>query len=252
MTQSAISMQIKRLETSLELSVFDRTSQGMKMTAAGDQLLHYAKNILAMNDEAWSRLTASEYEGEISLGVPEDIINPYVPQILRSFSRDYTRLQIKLHSSLTKRLLDEFKKGMHDVVLTTEREPGKDGEVLSTQRLVWSGATNGTAWKQRPLPLGFSRSCAFRKSATAMLDEHGIDWFNTVSAEYETAVLATVAADMCVHAELEDVDHGGREIIDHGGQLPELGDYSIALYHNAGVGHERSGVLSDYIRRAFA
>ena len=70
MTQSAISMQIKRLETSLDLSVFERSAQGMKPTTAGEQLLHFARQMLELNDEAWGRLTSPDYEGQVRLGVP--------------------------------------------------------------------------------------------------------------------------------------------------------------------------------------
>jgi DNA-binding transcriptional LysR family regulator len=253
MTQSAISMQIKRLESSLDLSLFDRTPKGMVTTASGDQLLQYAKNILAVNDEAWSRLTASEYEGELSLGVPTDIINPYIPQILSRFLRDYPRIQVKLHAAHTRELLDQFSRGVHDVLLTTEREPGKGGEILSTQRLVWIGAIGGTAWKKSPLPLSFTKSCAFRRAAIATLDETGMDWVETVTAEDDSAGSAMVAVDLGVKAELEHSDHTGREVIKHNGQLPELPDYSIVLYH-ASHDEDRgmADILSEYITRAFA
>ena len=69
--------------------------------------------MLAINDEAWSRLTASDYEGTLSLGVPMDIINPYIPQILTRFLRDYPRIQVKLHSAHTSELLEQFDKGLH-------------------------------------------------------------------------------------------------------------------------------------------
>ena len=253
MTQSAISMQIKRLESSLDLALFDRTSKGMVTTAAGDQLLRYAKKMLAMNDEAWSRLTASEYEGELSLGVPNDIINPYIPRILRRFLQDYPRIQVKLHAGHTLELLEQFNKGMHDVLLTTELEPGKGGEVLATQRLVWIGAVGGTAWKRSPLPLSFTKSCAFRRAAIATLAEEGKEWVETVTSEDDSAGSAMVAVDLGVKAELEYADHTGREVIQHNGQLPELPDYSIVLYHSRdGIDRDMADILSDYITRAFA
>ena len=105
MTQSAISMQIKRVEESLDLTLFERTKKGMETTSAGEQLLHYAKQMIELNDEAWSRLTASEYEGRITLGVPADIINPRVPNVLRAFCQAFPRVQVTLASSLSHALL---------------------------------------------------------------------------------------------------------------------------------------------------
>jgi DNA-binding transcriptional LysR family regulator len=253
MTQSAISMQIKRLESSLNLSVFDRSVQGMTPTASGDQLLGYARKMLALNDEAWGRLTAEEFEGRISLGVPSDIINPLIPRVLRDFTRDYPRVQVQLASALSGRLLRQFDEGHHDLVLTTEREPGQGGELLSTQRLIWTGAVGGVAWKKRPLPIGFSKGCAFRKTVTDALDAQGIEWRDVVVAEDEIAGVATISADLCVGAELEFSEHTGRETIEHGGQLPALADHSIFLYRSPqSTGNTPGAALGDYIARAFS
>ena len=70
LTQSAISMQIKRLETSLGFSLFERTSQGMSPTNEGEQLLQFARRMLALNDEAMGRLTSPDYEGVVRFGTP--------------------------------------------------------------------------------------------------------------------------------------------------------------------------------------
>lgn len=252
MTQSALSMQIKRLEQSLALSVFDRSTHGMTPTPGGDQLLHYARQMLELNDEAWGRLTAEEYEGRLSIGVPADIINPLIPRVLRQFTRDYPRVQVQLASSLTGKLLRQFDAGKHDIVLTTELTPGKGGEVLSTQRLIWTGAEGGVAWKKRPLPIGFSSGCAFRQTVIDALDQRAIEWRDVVVAEDEIAGVATISADLCVGAELEFSEHPGRENIDHGGQLPELADHSIVLYRASSSGGTAAAALGDYIARAFS
>ena len=176
MTQSAISMQIKRLESNLGFSVFDRSSQGMKPTSEGEQLLQYANQMLALNDEAMGRLTSPDYEGIVRLGAPSDVIYPHVPNAIREYSRDFPRVQVKFTASRTTALREEFDLGQQDVILTTEHEPGPGGKVINTQPLVWTGAEDGIAWKKRPLPLCFCKNCAFRPTATAALDAAGIGW----------------------------------------------------------------------------
>jgi len=253
MTQSAISMQIKRLEASLEMSVFDRSAQGMTPTPPGEQLLAYARQMLELNDEVWGRLTADEYEGSVSLGVPSDIINPHIPEVLRAFTREYPRVKVQLASALTHRLLQQFEQGNHDLVLTTEISPGDHGEVLSTQRLIWTGAVSGQAWKQRPLPIGFSHGCVFRRQVIAALDNANVEWRDVVVAEDEIAGFATISADLCVGAELEFAEHPNREPIEHSGQLPELPDNSIVLYRSADAVHNKPATaLAEYLVRAFA
>ncbi len=85
LTQSAVSMQIKRLEEALDLALLDRTGRGVALTPSGEQLLSYARRMVALNDEAWTRLTCQSHEGEIVLGVPHDIVYPAIPQVLQRF-----------------------------------------------------------------------------------------------------------------------------------------------------------------------
>jgi DNA-binding transcriptional LysR family regulator len=251
MTQSAISMQIKRLESNLGFSVFDRSSQGMKPTTEGEQLLHYANQMLAINDEAMGRLTSPDYEGVIRLGAPCDVIYPYVPGALREYSRDFSRVQVKFSAARTQLLKEQFDLGQQDVILTTEREAGPGGRVLSTQPLLWTGAEDGVAWKKRPLPICFSRNCSFRPIATAALDDAGISWVDVVSSDDDLACDAMSAADLGVRAEMVSENNSGLKVINHGGQLPELPAFSIVLYANSQAGNQLNETLIEYLARAY-
>ena len=230
MTQSAISMQIKRLESSLGLLLFERTAKGMITTSTGEQLLGYAIRLLDLNDEAVGRLTSQDYEGQVRLGIPSDVIYPHMPDILKQFNRDYPRVQIKLACANSKALKQHLKQGSLDVILTTEQNPDGGGEVIGTQRLIWTGADGGNAWKQQPLPLGMSKSCAFWPSAIQALEGAGLEWVDQVTTEDVMAAEAMTAADLCVCVELGCALITGRAPIDHGGLLPELPDYGLVVY----------------------
>ena len=251
MTQSAISMQIKRLETSLGLSVFERSAQGMTTTSEGEQLLQFANQMLALNDEAMGRLTSPDFEGVIRFGAPCDVIYPHIPGILKEFSRDFPRVQLKFSSGQTFSLRDQFERGLQDVVLTTEREPSTGGTVINSQSLVWTGAEDGYAWKKRPLPLGISKNCAFRSSVIKVLDDAELEWLDIVNSTDVIAVEAMTSADLCIGVELECVKDSGRVPIDHRGQLPELPEFSIVLYGADNPGNELANTLVEYLLRAY-
>ncbi len=251
MTQSAISMQIKRLETSLGFSVFERSAQGMTTTPEGDQLMNFARQMLALNDEAMSRLTSPDYEGQVRLGVPGDVVYPHIPTILKEFSRDYPRVQVKFSSAQTFDLKSEFKQGLQDIVLTTEKAATRGGRIISTQPLIWTGAEDGVAWKKRPLPLGFAKKCAFRSGVTQALDAAGIPWADIVTSDDAVASEAMSSADLCVTAELESAIHSSRVPINHGGQLPELPEHSIVLYVADNAGNQIANTLAEYLTRAY-
>jgi DNA-binding transcriptional LysR family regulator len=234
LTQSAVSMQIKRLEENLGQEFFTRAARKLTLTPAGDQLLGYARRMLALNDEALSRLTDSTYEGELRLGVPHDIVYPQMPAILKRMAADYPRLRINLVSCFTSKLKEGFARGEFDVILTTEAKPEPGGERLATRDLVWVGAPDGTAWQRRPLRLAFIETCFFRPLAQAALTEAGIPWEMAVAGESEQVAEATVSADLSISARLDGAMPQGTVAITGANQLPDLGALDICLY-NAGA-----------------
>jgi len=169
LTQSAVSMQLKRLEDGLGVSLLDRSARQIGVTAQGEQLLSYARRMLALNDEAYQMLTAQDYQGEITLGVPHDIIYPYIPPVLRKIAADFPRMQVKLVSAPTKSLREMFDRGEVDLIVTTEDQPGTGGETLVTLPLMWVGAVGGQAWRNTPLPVAFCRKCIFSNPILIML-----------------------------------------------------------------------------------
>ena len=140
LTQSAVSMQIKRLEESLGLSLFLRAARKLALSPEGEQLLSYGRRMLALNDEALSLLSSTACEGEIRLGVPHDVVYPAIPGILRRMAQCYPRVRINLVSSFTLLMKQEFGRGGFDVMLTTEEAPDPAAEVLSSRGLIGLGA----------------------------------------------------------------------------------------------------------------
>lgn len=151
-SQSAVSMQLKRLEDLLGVALHERRGRQNVLTEAGDQLLVDAKRMVALNDEVFARMTDHAFEGKIALGVPSDIIYPIVPMVLKIFAAEFSGVQVQLISSYTSTLKDKFKKGEIDIILTTEAELDAGGETLKQTSLRWVGAHNGKAWCAEPLP----------------------------------------------------------------------------------------------------
>ncbi len=250
LTQSAVSMQIKRLEESLGLQLLDRTGRGVGLTAAGEQLLGYARRMLTLNDEIFSRLTHQAYEGEIVLGVPSDIVYPSIPQVLQRFAADYPRMRVHLVSSYTRRLKALFARGECDVILTTEDSVDAGGETLTELRLVWIGAPGGSAWRQRPLPLAFEHNCIFRTGVQQALDREGIPWVMAIESDSTRSVEAGVSADFAVHALVEGAEPRYLEPIPHGGALPDLASTRINMYVSEAHGQVVAG-LAGLLRAAY-
>lgn len=230
LTQSAVSMQLKRLEESMGLDLIDRSGRKIGLTAQGELLLSYARRLISLNDEAWSRLTAQDYEGEIIFGVPHDVVYPHVPKVLKRFAAEYPKVKVQLISSYTSSLKESFEKGAADIILTTEEEGRGASSPLAQKRLVWVGSKDGRAWKQRPLRTASHQRCAFRPIAQEALDDAGIQWEMAVNTDSSMTVEASLSADLAVEARLEDCVPEYLEEIDHNGDLPDLPLFDVNLY----------------------
>ena len=226
-TQSAVSMQLKRLEDALGLALLD------------------------LNDEVFLRLTDQQYEGEIVLGVPNDIVYPAIPQVLQRFNAEFPRVRVTLQSSYTRKLKELYARGHCDVILTTEESVGPGGETLVERPLVWIGAIGGTAWRQRPVRLAFEKTCIFRSEVQRALDAAGVPWDMAVESESTRAVEASVSADLAVHAAVEGTEPPYVEKVAHGGGLPPLPTIRINLYAADTMGDVPKAALASLVRQAF-
>lgn len=251
LTQSAVSMQLKRLEDSLGVVLLDRSARQISLTATGEQLLSYARRILLLNDEAFDRLTSQNFEGEITLGVPHDIVYPAIPQVLQRFSADFPRMRVQLVSSVTRKLREQFSQGAIDMILTTEDSCGEGGETLEEKHLVWIGAPGGTAWKSRPLRLAYEHNCVFRGPVQKALDQAEVDWEMAVESDSTRTIEAAVSADLAVHTVIEGMEPPHVERIQHGGALPELHTVKINFYLSELARGPADSALADLVRQAY-
>lgn len=251
LTQSAVSMQLKRLEEAMGLTLLDRSSRAISLTASGEQLLGYARRMLDLNDEALARLTHQEFEGEIVLGVPHDIVYPAIPEVLSRFHCDFPRVKVQLISSYTTRLKDMFRSGKCDLILTTETEVDAGGETLAEKPLVWIGAPGGSAWKQRPIRLAFEYNCIFRKGVQAALDHADIAWEMAVESNSSRTIEASVSADLAVHTVIEGTEPPYVERIQHAGALPDLTSTKINMYQSGAGGQPVVLDLVELVRQSF-
>lgn len=252
LTQSAVSMQLKRLEELLGLELLDRSGRSIALTASGEQLLAYARRMVALNDEVIGKLTDQAFEGEVVLGVPHDIVYPAIPRVLQQFNVKYPRVNVNLCTSNTRQLKEEFGRGGFDLILTTEAALGEGAEAIHHMPLRWVGARNGSAWRQKPLRLGFCRNCIFRPVAIEALEKAGIVWEMALDSESDRTVEATVSADLAVGVLLEGTQPEHQELIDATGILPELPGQQINLYGGNNGHAPYVDELADLIRQSFA
>ena len=252
LTQSAVSLQIKRLEDTFGCTLFERSGRGVTLTSQGEQLIGYARRVLSANDETWLRMTGSGFAGEIHIGSPDDLLYPRVPRVLRAFTSANPKVKVQLHSGQTMVLKERFARGALDVILTTE--PGVDagGEPLASEPLVWIGAHEGRAWQRRPLPLGTVAGCIFNRASIETLNAAGFDWKLELDSVTNPAMDVSIQADIVVRLAMLSTVPAQFEVIDHGGALPTLPSFSINMYVTRGPRRRLAEPLAARLRAAYA
>lgn len=197
-TQSAVSMQVKRLEDRLGVTLFLRTTSQVDLTAAGEALLGYARRILALSDEAVGRLQEIDIAGKIRLGAMDDYGTFVIPPLLSSFLLAYPNIRVEMETGLTagmpERLGEDF-----DLVIAMHPQGVGGGEFLRREQPMWASSTSHNPEHADPLPVAlYPVGCLFREWAIEALERSERRWNLSFVSHSLTAVESVVAQGLAV------------------------------------------------------
>jgi len=178
-SQSAVSMQLRKLERQTGRPLFRRNGRGLAPTEAGDALLAYARRIIALNDEAAASLGATAAVASVRLGLPQDFAEDVLPDVILQFSRKWPLVHIEVHAGRNYSLENDVHTGRLDVAIAFYR-PGSDRQGTRTASLpmLWlAGKRLVRASTDDSIPLVlFDHPCLFRQTALETLDGRGPRW----------------------------------------------------------------------------
>ena len=194
-TQSAISLQVRRLEDRLGVKLLARDPRRVGLTEAGESFLPKARRLLRVNDEIIAEVTVEDLEGEVRLGAPEDFATVHLPDILGAFARSHPRVALVVTCDLTLNLLDRLQAGALDLALVKREPLGPDlGVRVWREPLVWVAADRGVLKPEAPAPLVIAPApCVYRRRAVAALEARGRTWRAATSGTFPTVWLPVSA-----------------------------------------------------------
>jgi len=176
-SQSAVSLQMRKLEEQLGVALLRKQGRGLALTEAGDVVLGYARRILALNDEAVAAVGGLDLAGTVRLGLPQDFAEAWLPAALGRFARAHPQVRIEARVDRNGVLLEDLAGGRLDLALAWGEEHGPGAEVLARLPIRWIGRADLVFAEDAPLPLiAFQPPCAFRAAAIAALDRAGRPW----------------------------------------------------------------------------
>lgn len=159
-TQSALSMQMQRLEEACGQPLLHRTGRGVRLTSHGERLLVHARRILHHHDEALADLTGTGLAGALAVGCPDDYAAAFLPQLLRGFALLHPLARVDVVCAPTPRLRERLATRTLDVALVSlpwgDAPPPGTLAPLRREPLVWVASPGMAVAGWDPLPLALS------------------------------------------------------------------------------------------------
>ena len=172
-SQSAISMQLKKLEAALGCQLLLRGPRQHQLTPQGQLLLGYARRMLDVHGQAQAAFHGEELTGRIRLGVPDDYATRYLTPVLRRFAPHHGAVEIELICEQSTALIPRVERGDLDLALVSRDHP-RHGTLLFHEPMVWVGADSFQLWRRDPLPIAVYEDASLaRRSAIHSLALQG-------------------------------------------------------------------------------
>jgi DNA-binding transcriptional LysR family regulator len=247
-TQSAVSMQMKRLEERIERPIFARDGRASKLTEDGQRLLDYARRLVKLNVETIAAFSDAALSGRVRLGVPDDYADRYLPEIMARFSRAYPGVELTVLCESTLDLLERIDDNELDLAIVTNCESRRASETFRRERLLWVTSNRHSIHAEEPLPLALGRpSCIWRRMAIEQLEAIGRPYRVLYSSSNAGAVAAAVLAGLAVSVLAESGLRPGMRVLTTADGFPDLPSCRIGLVRNAHESSALAEALAEHI-----
>lgn len=228
-SQSAVSMQLKKLEQAAGCVLLLRSPRELALTAAGAELLPHARRVLAAHAAALDTLHAAEVSGQLRLGVPEDYAVAYLGNVLRDYVGRFPAVEINLVCEQSTALIRKVESGELDLAMVSRDEPER-GEYLFDETMVWVGDSQHAAWLRDPLPIAlYELGSRARSAVLDAVEARQRAWRVVYSSPSVAGQLAAVHSGMAVAVLTACSLPAGIQVLGVEQGLPALPPLQVAL-----------------------
>ena len=251
-TQSAVSMQIRRLEDNLGQPLFLRQLRGMVLTPRGAQLMPYARRVTQLLDEAAAALREKPLIGPVRIGIPDEYAETVLPRALAAFSERHPAVEVTVRCDFTASQQAALQMDQLDLALLYDSSHTSGDEVLTIDPTVWVTSITHGQHREDPVPIGmYMHSDWGRDFAIGSLDQNSIKW--RIAFECDTSASLRVAARTGLAISplsRSTIPHGCRELTGADG-FPIVDRSRVVLRRNPRGTSEAIEGLAQMVREAF-
>ena len=251
-TQSAISMQIKRLEQVVGDSLFERGARGVTLTERGADLVGNARRIVALLDETASSMRAAPLGGPVRIGLPEEYGQPVLSRALGAFAKRHPQVEVTVRFGYSVSQLAALAAGELDLAVVFEWQEPSGAEVLMHDPTVWVTSNHHQMHLERPLPVAvYTREGWCREYALRLLERRGIDYRYAYTSDTTNGLTLAVTAGLAVAPlSRSNIPADCRELTEADG-FGQIDTTRVVLHRNPRANSEAVDAMADGIRDAF-
>jgi len=251
-TQSAVSMQIKRLEEVVGEVLFTRGARGVALTERGTELVGNARRIVALLDETASSMRAAPLGGPVRIGIPEEYGQPVLSRALGAFAKRHSKVEVTVRFGYSVSQLASLAAGELDLAVVFEWQFPSGAEVLMNDPTVWVTSIHHQLHLERPLPVAmYTRHGWSREYALRSLEQRGIDYRFAYTSDTTNGLSLAVTAGLALAPMARsNIPPDCRELTEAEG-FGAIDTTRVVMHRNPRANSEAVDAMADAIREAF-
>ncbi|TDP01877.1 LysR family transcriptional regulator [Marinomonas balearica] len=200
-TQSAISMQMKKLEEEAGHNLFVKEGRNLALTEQGQQLVSYARRILTLHDEALANFSSNRIQPPLVIGCPDDYAESVLPSVIEKIRTYLPELNIRIVCDCSTELRRKLDAGTVDIAILTRSPEAEEGYLIRHDSGVWVAGEAFEFKDSEAIPLIlYEPDCKFHSSAIDGLEKQGRDYRILCSTASATAIKALLRKNLAISA----------------------------------------------------
>lgn len=228
-SQSTISVQLRKLEDVLGVTLFEKSGRNRVLTREGEEFAVYARRLLSLHDQAVDAMSASSTAGFVRIGVMDDYASQILPDIVARYQERHAAVTVEITAGLSNLLMTRLGNDF-DLVLSTHPVGTGQGQVLRHERTLWAYAADKPLPDATEIPLALLPSGnLFRQWALRALEASGAAWRIAFTGSSTGTVEAAAAAGIGVTVVKETTANPGLRFLNTSDGFPELPPTEIVL-----------------------
>ena len=249
-TQSAVSMQMKRLEEVVGRPLFQKNGRRFQLTYAGEILCEHAHRILAAHNDAVAAFSRPELVGRVRFGCAEDYASRFLPMVLSEFRNAYPRIRVDIRSAPGPELYQSLQR--QDLDLCLREGVAQGGRIVHREPVVWVAAHGGSAHHLEPLPLAvYDEGCPYRQWAQEALQKANQEYWIAFVSPSIAGILAAVRAGLAVAPIGRSALDDSLRVLGPDDGFPLLPVSEVSLHRTATADNEVVACFAGYVAASF-